>query len=162
MVGCIWAHLGHPNIHKGKEKTNIRQFNVNLSLLALPCSRIPLMQGGVHYLPCGGWTLVINLFTRTIDAQELRKVTWKNSWAFKKQIMFYCNFCHRYLWDGNHTTLKMDGILLKKELKRITMKHWCFINVNMSMLTLRCSKGHPLDTILSDEVGSSERWVVDS
>ena len=30
---------------------------MNLSPLALPCSRIFLMQGGVYCLPCGGWAL---------------------------------------------------------------------------------------------------------
>ena len=45
-------------VKKKKEKrkrTNVRQSDVNLSLLALPCSRIFLMQGGVYYLPWGGW-----------------------------------------------------------------------------------------------------------
>ena len=34
------------------------QSGVNLSMLALPCSRIPLVKGGVYYVPCGGWALV--------------------------------------------------------------------------------------------------------
>ena len=34
---------------------NVRQSDVNLSMLALPRLRIPLMHGGVYYLPCGGW-----------------------------------------------------------------------------------------------------------
>jgi hypothetical protein len=37
---------------------NVMQSNVNLSPLALPYSRIPLVQGGVYYLPCGGWVMV--------------------------------------------------------------------------------------------------------
>ena len=37
--------------------TNVGQSDVNLSLLALLCFRILLMQGGVYYLPCRGWAL---------------------------------------------------------------------------------------------------------
>jgi hypothetical protein len=36
---------------------NVNQFDVNLSMLALPYSRIPLMHGGVYCLPYGGWAL---------------------------------------------------------------------------------------------------------
>ena len=35
----------------------VHKSNVNLSPLALSCSKIPLVQGGVYYLPCGGWAL---------------------------------------------------------------------------------------------------------
>ena len=34
--------------------TNVGQFHVNLSPLALPCSIVLSMQGGVYCLPCGG------------------------------------------------------------------------------------------------------------
>jgi hypothetical protein len=33
------------------------QFNVNLSSLALPCSRILLTHGGVYCMPCSKWAL---------------------------------------------------------------------------------------------------------
>ena len=36
---------------------NVGQFDVNLSPLARPCSRILLVQGGVYCLPCSGWAL---------------------------------------------------------------------------------------------------------
>jgi hypothetical protein len=36
---------------KNKKKRNIGQSDVNLGPLALPSSRIPLMQGGVYNLP---------------------------------------------------------------------------------------------------------------
>ena len=38
---------------KKKRKIN----DVNLIMLALSCSRIPLVQGGAYYLPCSGWAL---------------------------------------------------------------------------------------------------------
>ena len=36
---------------------NVGQSDMNLSPLALPCSRISLVQGGVYCLACGGWAL---------------------------------------------------------------------------------------------------------
>ena len=33
----------------------VKKSDNNLSLLALPCPRILLVQGGVYCLPCGGW-----------------------------------------------------------------------------------------------------------
>jgi hypothetical protein len=44
-------------LERKKRKTNIGQSNVNLSPLALHCSRITLIQGGVDCLPYGGWAL---------------------------------------------------------------------------------------------------------
>jgi hypothetical protein len=39
--------------------------NVNLSPLAvISCSRIYLVQGGVYYLPCGGWALVCKQYMK--------------------------------------------------------------------------------------------------
>ena len=35
--------------------SKIGQSDVNLTPLALPCSRIPLVQGGVYCIPCDGW-----------------------------------------------------------------------------------------------------------
>ena len=40
-----------------KQLTNIEQYDMNLSLLALPCPRIPLEKDGVYCLPCRGWAL---------------------------------------------------------------------------------------------------------
>ena len=45
-------------IHNREEKTKVGQYHMNLSPLALSCSRIPLVHGGVYYLPCGGGALV--------------------------------------------------------------------------------------------------------
>jgi hypothetical protein len=50
-----------------KRKTDIGQSNMNLSPLALPSSRISLVQGGVNCLPCGGWALVCKIY-------EIKKV----------------------------------------------------------------------------------------
>lgn len=44
-----WAHL-----KEKKRETNAGQSNLKLSMLAMPCSRVPLMQGGVYCMPCGG------------------------------------------------------------------------------------------------------------
>ena len=42
---------GHwTSLHFKKRKTNIGQFNVDLSMLALLCLRVPLVFGGVYYL----------------------------------------------------------------------------------------------------------------
>ena len=40
-----------------EQLTNIEQYDMNLSLLALPCPRIPLEKDGVYCLPCRGWAL---------------------------------------------------------------------------------------------------------
>jgi hypothetical protein len=37
--------------------TNVGQSDVNLSPLALPCSKNLLVQDGVQCLPCGEWAL---------------------------------------------------------------------------------------------------------
>ena len=49
---------GDPMPRKEKKNINVGQSDMNLSQLAISCSRIPLMHGGVHYLPCSGWALV--------------------------------------------------------------------------------------------------------
>ena len=41
-----------------QEGTNVGQSYVNLSLLALPCSRIPLVHDGVYCLSWCGWALI--------------------------------------------------------------------------------------------------------
>ena len=46
------------DMNEKKVKTNVGQSDVNLSLLALPSSRIPLVQGENYCLPCGGRALV--------------------------------------------------------------------------------------------------------
>jgi hypothetical protein len=65
-----------------KRKTNVGQSDVNLSMLALPSSRIPLMQGGVYCLPCGGWVLrlsdeLVDTHLHIIHNFDLPQVVWK-------------------------------------------------------------------------------------
>ena len=56
MIGSIPIELFNL-IEINKQITNVEQSDVNLSMLALPCSRILLVQDGVYCLPCGGWDL---------------------------------------------------------------------------------------------------------
>ena len=48
VIFMLSFHI-HTYIH------SVRQSDVNLSRLALPCSRILLVQGGIYCLPCNGW-----------------------------------------------------------------------------------------------------------
>ena len=47
-----------PFMQETTRKTNVGQSDVNLSMLALPYSIIPLMYDDFYCLPCGGWALV--------------------------------------------------------------------------------------------------------
>ena len=55
-MGDIMGSVHNTHAYLGRKKK--RKINdVNLIMLALSCSRIPLVQGGAYYLPCSGWAL---------------------------------------------------------------------------------------------------------
>jgi hypothetical protein len=62
MMACLSLFLFKIIIGYKYENTfiliyNVEQSDMNLSMLALLCSRIPLVQGGVYCLPYGEWAL---------------------------------------------------------------------------------------------------------
>ena len=46
------------SLQERKRKVNVGQFNVDVSLLVLLCSRVPLVFGGVSCLPYSRWALI--------------------------------------------------------------------------------------------------------
>lgn len=61
---------------KNERKSNVMQSNVNLNMLVLACSRVPLVHVGVHYLVVGGL-----LFVKVIFCQYLF-ITLEGGWEY--------------------------------------------------------------------------------
>ena len=61
IICCIYVLLDlicvFGSIYINEQITNVRQSNVNLSPLVLPCSRILLVQGEIYCLACSRWAL---------------------------------------------------------------------------------------------------------